>query len=125
MLALTYLPYNEIEGLDSKDRIKKLLDIVKKDRIVLLEGKLKKEEEAELIAETMKAINKNFKGIELATIDTEGESSNIVKSFLRNILFGERSGATIIGPASIVKEIKKDPNKIELLTQEKRKRNSK
>ena len=125
MLALTYLPYNEIEGLDSRDRIKKLLDIVKKDRIVLLEGKLKKEEEAELIAETMKAINKSFKGIELATIDTEGDNSNVFRSFLRNMLFGDRSGATIIGPASIVKEIKKDPNKIELLTQEKRKRSSK
>jgi hypothetical protein len=29
---------------------------------------------------------------------------------------GERQGLTIIGPASIVKEIKKDPNKIQLLT---------
>jgi len=33
-----------------------------------------------------------------------------------NLLLGDRNGITIIGPASIVKEIKKDPNKIELLT---------
>ena len=35
-----------------------------------------------------------------------------------NMLLGDRQGMTIIGPASVVKEIKKDPNKIELLTQE-------
>jgi hypothetical protein len=37
-------------------------------------------------------------------------------------VLGDRQGLTIIGPASVVKEIKKDPNKIELLTSEKRKR---
>ena len=34
------------------------------------------------------------------------------------MLLGDRQGLTVIGPATIVKEIKKDPNKIELLTKE-------
>ena len=37
--------------------------------------------------------------------------------FLASLL-GDRQGLTVIGPATIVKEIKKDPNKIELLTKE-------
>ena len=45
-----------------------------------------------------------------------------------NTLLGERQGLTVIGPASIVKEIKRDPTKIELLTNDsklKPKRNGK
>jgi hypothetical protein len=121
MVTLTYLPYSKIEELNSEERIKKILDLVKKDRIVLLEGKLKREEEAELISETMQAISKKFKGIELATIDNDAEN-NVFMSFLRNLLLGDRSGVTIVGPANIVKQIKKDPNKIELLMQKKRKK---
>jgi hypothetical protein len=35
---------------------------------------------------------------------------------MAKLLLGNREGVTIIGPASIVKEIKRDPNKVELLT---------
>jgi len=33
------------------------------------------------------------------------------------LLLGNRSGLTIIGPANVVKEIKQDPDKIQLFTQ--------
>ena len=33
-------------------------------------------------------------------------------------LLGDRKGFTVIGPATIVKQIKKDPDKIELFTKE-------
>jgi hypothetical protein len=115
MITLTYLPYHQIEGLSSNQRIKKILGIVKNDRIVLLEGRLKKEEEAALIEETMKAINKKFTGIELATV-VPAEYSNFFKRFVMSVFFRERNGVTIVGPASVVKSIKNDPNKIELLT---------
>ena len=32
------------------------------------------------------------------------------------MLLGDREGITIIGPASVVKEIRRDPNKIQLFT---------
>jgi hypothetical protein len=35
-----------------------------------------------------------------------------------SFLLGDRQGMTIIGPATIIKDIKKNPNKIELFTQE-------
>jgi len=115
------VPYNTIQDMSSIGRIKKLLNIAKENKIVLLEGRLEKEEEAELIKTTMEEIDDEFKGIELAVIDPE--MSNVsgfakFKNVLAQRLLGNRQGLTIIGPANIVKEIKKDPNKIQLLTEQ-------
>jgi len=123
MLTLQYLPYSEIEYLDSEKRVKKLLDIVRKERIILLEGKLRREEEALLIKSTMEVIDEIFKGIEIATVDPK-KDENVFRKIVSNILFKNRLGMTIIGPASIVKEIRKDPKKIELLMNSHSKRNS-
>ncbi|MBW2971575.1 DUF2073 domain-containing protein, partial [Candidatus Woesearchaeota archaeon] len=116
-LTLQFVPYMEIENLSSLGRIRKLLNAVKEDKIVLLEGRLRKEEEAELIKTTMEEINAEFKGIELAVIYPEAHNAAAMKKLKQgfiNMLLGDRQGLTIIGPASIVKEIKKDPNKIQL-----------
>ncbi len=120
-LTLQFIPHNQISDLGSARRVKKLIDIVKQDKIVLLEGRLKKEEEKDLIEITMEEINDKFKGIELAVINPEAKDAALLTKIrlgLMNTLLGERMGFTIIGPASIVKEIKQNPNKIELLTQE-------
>ncbi len=120
MLTLQYMPYAEIEALASEERVGKILDIVKKNRILLLEGRLKKEEETELIKQTMEAIDENFKGIEIGTIDPAAKESAAflekIKKNMVNMLIGDRLGMTIIGPASIVKEIKQDPEKIQVFT---------
>ena len=120
MLVIQIVPYSEIQGLSSIGRIRKRLNITKQGKIVLLQGRLKREEEAELIKTTMEEINKDFKGIELAVIYPKTRSSAMVfeklKQNLANMLLGDQQGLTIIGPASIVKEIKKDPDKIQLFT---------
>ena len=121
MLTLEVVPYSQIEILTSVGRIRKLLNIAKEDKIVLLQGRLKKDEEAELIKATMEEINEDFKGIELAVIDPGYDATlgfGRIKKGLANVLLGDRQGLTIIGPATIIKEIKKDPNKILLFTQE-------
>ncbi len=122
MITLQIVPYNEIESLSSVGRIRKLLNIAKENKIVLLQGRLRKDEEKELIKTTMEEINNEFKGIELATIDPTA-SNDMNTSFMRktitNLILGDRQGMTIIGPASVVKDIKKDPKKIVLLTQDK------
>lgn len=125
MLTLQFVPHTEIEDLGSARRVKKLIDIVKENKIVLLEGRLKKEEEADLIAIAMEEIDTRFKGVELAILNPEQKSQNLfknLKSSVVNMLLGDRTGLTIIGPASIVKEIKKNPDKIELLTKESKKK---
>lgn len=121
MITLQFVPYSEIEDLGSARRVKKLIDIVKENKIVLLQGRLKKEEETDLIEITMEEIGRDFKGIELAVINPETQNPYLLKRLRNNFfgfLLGDRQGLTIIGPAAIVKEIKKDPNKIELLTKE-------
>ena len=70
----------------------------------------------------MQAITKNFKGIEIASINYEfkGDFFEKLKKDIAHYLLRKRSGLTIVGPATIVKEIRKDPSKIELLTMEKK-----
>ncbi|MBI3033338.1 DUF2073 domain-containing protein [Candidatus Woesearchaeota archaeon] len=122
MLTLQFVPYHEIESLSSSKRVSKLLDIVKLNKILLLEGRLTREEEADLIKKTMQDISNTFKGIELGVVYPNYKDANLLgklKYQMINTLLGNRIGLTIIGPASIVKEIKQDPNKIELLTKNK------
>ncbi|MCH8004430.1 MAG: DUF2073 domain-containing protein [Nanoarchaeota archaeon] len=121
MVTLQFVPYHEIEDLGSARRVKKLIDIVKENKIVLLQGRLKKEEETDLISIAMEEIGEKFKGIELAVINPEQKDQTGLKKVRSNffgMLLGDRQGLTVVGPASIVKEIKQDPNKIELLTKE-------
>lgn len=127
MITLQIVPYRELEGLSSVGKIRKLLNITKENKIVLLQGRLKKEEEKELIKATMEEINSEFKGIELATIDSldSDDRMGIVRKTMINLVMGDRQGMTVLGPASIVKEIKRDPTKIELLTQEIKKKRKK
>lgn len=128
MLTLQFVPYEEIEGLSSNERIKKLLNCVKDEKIVVLEGRLRKEEEAELIRRTMEEINDKFKGIEISVVYPDRRKGNLGKTLKNNLaemLLGERQGLTVMGPASLIKEIRKDPDKIQLFTEERRKKKKK
>lgn len=126
MVTIRLVPYAEVGFLSSVGRIRKLLNLAKENKIVLLQGRLDSEEEAELIKATMEEINKEFKGIELAVINPEARGLSGTQRFKENmlsLLLGNRRGMTVIGPASIVKKIKKNPNNIELYTREKKKHN--
>ena len=117
--SIQFLPYSEIRYLEGNERIRKILNIVLGNNILIVQGKLKPEEETRLIGDTMAMIGhvKNFKGIELAVIGGNGDDSILgkMRKGLANALTGGDLGAvTIIGPATIVKEIKRNPKKIEL-----------
>ncbi|MEK6834952.1 MAG: DUF2073 domain-containing protein [Nanoarchaeota archaeon] len=118
MLTLQFVPYSEVKDLSSLGRIRKLLNMAKENKIVLLEGRLSKEEEAELIKTTMEEINASFRGIELAVVnpnESNDDAFSKLKSTIASALVGNRQGFTIIGPATIIKSIKRDPNKLQLL----------
>ena len=104
MLTLQFIPYATIAKLNSEERIKHLLNIVK--------------EEADLILKTMESINEKFTGIELGVIHSSNSETvyKKAKQLLVRLLLGNRAGFTIVGPANVVKEIKKDPDKIQLYT---------
>lgn len=123
MLTLQYIPHHEFFGLELEDKLKKILKSVKEDKIILIDGKLDPSEESELIKKTMEQIDRKFKGIEIASINYDYKDMDFfewMKKGLANLLLSRRAGLTIVGPATIVKEIRKDPRKIELLTMEKK-----
>ena len=118
--SMQFLPYSEIRGLDSSQRIRKILNIVLGNNILIIQGRLQSSEETRLIEDTMAMIGhvKNFKGIELAVISgngNEGIFGNFRSNIVNAIAGGDIGALTIIGPATIVKEIKRNPRKIELL----------
>ena len=122
MLTLQFIPYRDIESLTGEERIKKLLKIVKDEKIILLEGKLRPEEDALLIQRTMEEISSTFKGIEISPLNVRSKKDQAFyhkyKEKLIGLLLGNRQGLTIIGPATIIKEIRADPDKIQLLTED-------
>ncbi len=114
------MPYSEISKLETVERIKKLLRIILDNKVVILQGRLKPEEESRLIEDTMIMIGniKGFKGVELAVISQDSETKTMVdrvKFGLAKALVGQQDAITVIGPASIVKEMKKDPKKLEVM----------
>jgi len=118
--SIQFLPFSEIRGLSSDDRLKRILAIILDSNILILQGKLSANEEARLIGDTMAMIGhvKDFKGIELAVITGNGKEgffSKMGKGLANVLAGGDFSAITIIGPASIVKEMKRNPKKIELL----------
>jgi len=118
-LTLSFLTYSDLEKVESVKRVKKILDIVLKNRIVILQGRLSPEEETSLIQSTMALVGKirDFKGIEIEAITPSKQDSFMskMKSGIAKALVGQRDILTIIGPAAIVKRIKKDPSKIDLM----------
>ena len=121
-LTIHFMPYSEIVKEDAIGRIKKIMGIVLQQKIIILQGKLRPDEEARLIENSMTLIGniKDFQGIEIATISGESDNAglfNKVRHNIAKILIGEQDSITIIGPASVVKEITKDPKKIELMLQ--------
>ena len=123
MVTFKFVPYYEIEGLSSAKRVNKLLKIVKEDKIVIMEGRLRKQEEADLIEITMEEISPKFKGIELSVIYPDKDKQDTMqklRGMMASTILGDRQGLTIVGPASVVKKIENNPDKIELFTRENR-----
>ena len=118
-LSLQVIPFSEVEKLGIAERVKKILNLILGNKIVILHGRLRSEEEARLIEDTMALVDhvKDFKGIELAVIEPNMKDKTVVEKMKYGIakrLVGDSEALTVIGPANVIKEIKKDPKKIEL-----------
>ena len=119
-LSLQVLPFSEVKDLSISERVRKVLNLILANKIVILHGRLRPEEEARLIEDTMALVDhvKNFKGIELAVIEPNLREEGIFVRFKHGVakkLVGDNTCLTVIGPASVIKEIKRDPKKLELM----------
>jgi len=117
--SLHIMPFSQIKDLTITERVKKILSLVLGNKVVILQGKLRPEEEIRLIEDTMVMVDhiRGFSGIELAVIDPHAGNSSLIFKLKRGIaksLIGDNTTLTVVGPASIVKEIKKDPKKLEI-----------
>lgn len=116
-MAMQILSYELIKRLDSEKRVKKILDVVKKGDIVMIEGKLAPEEETKLISSALANVSGKFSGIEVAYLDSLKSSSFLegIRDKILKVIAKDRFGITVVGPSKIIKEIKMDPNKLEIL----------
>jgi len=116
-MGVQVLSYNHLQGLTSEQKISKVLEIVKKGDVVLIEGRLTAEEELTLTSKTMENISKSFHGIEIAYLGTPQPSTTLdkIKEKFASFLIKDRLGITAIGPSKKIKEIKSNPSKLEIL----------
>ena len=122
-LSIKFMPYSDIRNLSDDERIKKILKIILGNNILILQGRLKSVEETRLIGDTMAMIGhvKGFKGVELAVISNNKKEKlfeKMKKGIVNALSGGDLGAVTIIGPATIIKEIKRNPKKIELFLNE-------
>ena len=108
-IAFNLISRQKLGGLSSDEKLKFILKEVKNGKILVLEQGLTPVEQANLIEHTMKEIEQDtFIGVEM-----EGYSEDR-PTFLQK-LFGmtNRPRLTLIGPANLLKMIKKDNDMIQ------------
>jgi hypothetical protein len=108
-IAFNLISRQKLGGLSSDEKLKFILKEVKNGKILVLEQGLTPVEQANLIERTMKEIEQDtFIGVEM---EGYGEDR---PTFLQK-LFGmtKRPRLTLIGPANLLKMIKKDKDMIQ------------
>jgi len=108
-IAFNLISRQKINGLTSEEKLNFIIKEVKNGKILVLEQGLTPVEQAGLIERTMKEIeNDTFIGVEM---EGYGEDT---PSFLQKIFgMAKRPRMTLIGPANLLKMIKKDSDMIQ------------
>ncbi|BDZ71802.1 OapB/ArvB family protein [Methanobacterium petrolearium] len=104
ILKMDFISYDALKDQSSIEKIFMIVEKVKKGEVLVIEGGLEPEEEAELIETTMREIDvENFVGIDIYTLEKD-ETSFFGLSKKKTV------GITIIGPANIMKQVKRKSN---------------
>ena len=99
----------KLERMTSMEKIRLILDKVKKGKIVVLENGLTSDEEVHLIEMTMTEIRVDeFSGIEIESYPSKKERSFLDRLFGRSL----KGRMTVIGPANQLRTIEKDKYQI-------------
>ncbi|EKQ52004.1 MAG: hypothetical protein B655_2014 [Methanobacterium sp. Maddingley MBC34] len=103
-LKMDFISSDALKAQSSIEKISMIVEKVKKGELLVIEGGLEPEEEAELIETTMREIDvENFMGIDIYTLEKD-ESSFFGLSKKKTV------GITIIGPANVMKTVKRKSN---------------
>ncbi|MFH8080400.1 MAG: DUF2073 domain-containing protein [Candidatus Aenigmatarchaeota archaeon] len=133
-LKLDFISSSLLSNQDPEKRIDFILKKIKEGSIVVIDGVLKPEEEMNLIRETMRRVDDGFPGIEVCSMKKPStffnvlidkfmdQKENIQKFFgtltgNTSIATNLRTGITFIGPAKLIKKIKKNPDSFSILAE--------
>lgn len=111
-IQLDFISNDRFENMKTIEKIKYIIDEVKKNKIIVLEYGLNPSEEAKLIEMTMMEISDTFLGIEIESYPKKDVNySFFSKLFNKN----NNNKLTVIGPANKLKTLKKEKNLISTL----------
>jgi hypothetical protein len=133
-MKMDFITADTLNKKQGSKRVDFVLSKVKDGTILVTDGVFKPEEEMDLIKETMRRVDDGFPGIEIASIkrpakgmqsvfekiiDTKDSMQNFVNYLQGKETAGAsmRTGITLIGPAKLIKKIKKNPNSFSVLTE--------
>lgn len=103
-LKMDFISSEALENATSMEKIYMIIKKVKEGAVVVMEGDLTPSERAELIETTMREIDvENFVGIDVHTLERDS-SSFFGLSKKKTVVI------TIIGPANVMKTVKKQSN---------------
>ena len=108
-ISFNLVSRQKLNGLSTEEKLKFIVKEVKKGKILVLEQGLTSLEKTSLIETTMKEIQQDtFIGVEM-----EGYSEDNPTFIQRLFGVSRRPRVTLIGPAHLLKTIKKDNNMIQ------------
>ncbi|RBQ23575.1 hypothetical protein ALNOE001_08590 [Candidatus Methanobinarius endosymbioticus] len=108
-LKMDFISSEALENASSMEKIYMIIEKVKKGAVVVMEGGLSPSERAELIETTMREIDvENFVGIDVHTLE-KNSSSFFGFSKKKTVVI------TIIGPANVMKTVKKQSNLLSMV----------
>jgi hypothetical protein len=133
-LKMDFVSSSVLDEKTKKGRINFILNRVKDGSILVTDAFLHPQEEVDLIKETMRRVDDGFPGIEVCSLkkQTKGlqflverlidQKDRIQKFFssLRGRSSSKSSlktGITLIGPAKIIKRIKKNPDSFSIMAE--------
>ena len=126
-LKMDFVSSTTLDGKAGQKKINFILSKVKDGSILVVNGVLTPDEEMVLIKETMRRVDDGFPGIEVCSLKKELKGwkqffetlsngrEKISRSFWSGITGKPpktklKTGITLIGPAKIIKNIKKNPD---------------
>ncbi|MCX6695503.1 MAG: DUF2073 domain-containing protein [Candidatus Altiarchaeota archaeon] len=115
-IEIEFISSDVLRGMDLEGKLKYILENVKDNKILVIEEGMWPQEEAALIEETMKQVNKKFHGIEVSTLREKTEEG--LREKVIRMLGGSTGGLTVIGPSKLVRKVKKEPQQITMLAGE-------
>jgi len=110
-IKMDFLSSDALKNRSSMEKIAMIVDKVKNGDLLVMEGGLTPAEEAELIETTMREIDvENFLGIDIYTLEKD-------QSTFFGLSKRKTVGITIIGPANVMKTVKRKSNFLSMIAQ--------